>query len=64
MTEKLYIYDTEKRMKREFVHIVKGRVGMYVCGPTVYGDPHLGHDITPAGCQNLSGCHDGMYLGR
>jgi hypothetical protein len=23
-----------------------------------------GHDITPAGCQNLSGCHNGMYLGR
>jgi hypothetical protein len=23
-----------------------------------------GHDITPAGCQNLSGCHIGMYLGR
>ena len=22
-----------------------------------------GHDITPAGCQNLSGCHNGMYLG-
>jgi hypothetical protein len=24
----------------------------------------LRHDITPAGCQNLSGCHNGMYLGR
>jgi hypothetical protein len=23
-----------------------------------------GHDITPAGCQDLSGCHIGMYLGR
>jgi hypothetical protein len=23
-----------------------------------------GHDITPAGCQDLSGCHNGMYLGR
>ena len=23
-----------------------------------------GHDITRIGCQNLSGCHDGMYLGR
>ena len=22
------------------------------------------HDITPAGCQDLSGCHIGMYLGR
>jgi hypothetical protein len=23
-----------------------------------------GHDITRSGCQNLSGCHDGVYLGR
>jgi hypothetical protein len=23
-----------------------------------------GHDTTRTGCQNLSGCHDGMYLGR
>jgi hypothetical protein len=23
-----------------------------------------GHDITRTGCQDLSGCHDGMYLGR
>jgi hypothetical protein len=23
-----------------------------------------GHDITRTGCQNLSGCHDGMYLGH
>ncbi len=29
--------------KEPFVPIVKGRVGMYVCGPTVYGEPHLGH---------------------
>jgi len=29
--------------KEAFVPIVKGKVGMYVCGPTVYGVPHLGH---------------------
>ncbi|WP_299537204.1 cysteine--tRNA ligase [Ulvibacterium sp.] len=29
--------------KEPFAPIVKGKVGMYVCGPTVYGEPHLGH---------------------
>lgn len=29
--------------KEEFKPITEGRVGMYVCGPTVYGEPHLGH---------------------
>lgn len=43
MTQKLLIYNTRTRTKQEFVPITPGRVGMYVCGPTVYGDPHLGH---------------------
>ena len=44
MTEnKLYIYNSLNRKKEEFKPIVEGHVGMYVCGPTVYGDPHLGH---------------------
>jgi len=44
MTEnKLYIYNSLSRKKEEFKPIVEGHVGMYVCGPTVYGDPHLGH---------------------
>ena len=30
-------------MKQPFVPIHEGHVGMYVCGPTVYGDAHLGH---------------------
>ena len=39
----LYIYNTLARTKQLFKPIHEGRVGMYVCGPTVYGDPHLGH---------------------
>lgn len=37
------IYNTFTRKKEEFVPVNKGRVGIYVCGPTVYGMPHLGH---------------------
>ena len=37
------LYNTFTRKKEEFKPIVDGRVGMYVCGPTVYGMPHLGH---------------------
>ncbi len=43
MIQKLLIYNTRTRMKQEFKPLTPGRVGMYVCGPTVYGDPHLGH---------------------
>jgi cysteinyl-tRNA synthetase len=39
----IYIYNTLTRKKEEFVPIKKGRVGMYVCGPTVYDEPHIGH---------------------
>ncbi len=37
------IYNTLTRTKQLFKPIHEGRVGMYVCGPTVYGDGHLGH---------------------
>ncbi|MDE5561106.1 MAG: cysteine--tRNA ligase [Bacteroidaceae bacterium] len=37
------IYNTLTRQKELFRPLVEGRVGMYVCGPTVYGDAHLGH---------------------
>ncbi len=43
MEQKLIIYNTLSRKKEEFKPITPGRVGMYVCGPTVYGDAHLGH---------------------
>jgi len=39
----LRIYDTLTREKREFVPVVPGRVGMYVCGMTVQNKPHVGH---------------------
>ncbi|MCH5213918.1 MAG: cysteine--tRNA ligase [Muribaculaceae bacterium] len=39
----LKLYNTLKRDKQRFVPIHEGHVGMYVCGPTVYGDAHLGH---------------------
>ncbi|MBN2732755.1 MAG: cysteine--tRNA ligase, partial [Balneolaceae bacterium] len=39
----LHIYNTLSREKEKFEPISKGFVGIYVCGPTVYGDPHLGH---------------------
>ena len=43
METKLVLYNTLTRRKEEFEPLTPGRVGMYVCGPTVYGDPHLGH---------------------
>ena len=43
MDSKLVLYNTLTRRKEIFEPLVPGRVGMYVCGPTVYGDPHLGH---------------------
>lgn len=39
----LYIYNTLKRTKEPFKPLNAPFVGMYVCGPTVYGDAHLGH---------------------
>lgn len=43
MEQKLSIYNTLTRKKEIFEPIHAPNVGMYVCGPTVYGDPHLGH---------------------
>ena len=39
----LYLTNTLTRTKELFKPISEGHVGMYVCGPTVYGDAHLGH---------------------
>lgn len=39
----LHVYNTLSRKKELFEPINEGFVGMYVCGPTVYGDAHLGH---------------------
>ena len=39
----MYLYDTAKKEKREFIPLKKDQVKLYVCGPTVYDDAHLGH---------------------
>ncbi len=39
----LHIFNTLTRKKEAFSPLREGFVGIYVCGPTVYGDPHLGH---------------------
>jgi cysteinyl-tRNA synthetase len=43
MQHDLVLYNTLSRKKEVFKPIHEGRVGLYVCGPTVYGDAHLGH---------------------
>jgi len=39
----LYIHNSLTRQKEEFVPLYEGQVGIYVCGPTIYDDSHLGH---------------------
>ena len=43
MARDFYIYNTLTHRKELFKPVHPGMVGMYVCGPTVYGDAHLGH---------------------
>ncbi|EGJ70597.1 cysteinyl-tRNA synthetase [Bacteroides coprosuis DSM 18011] len=43
MDHQLTIYNTLSRKKELFVPLHAPHVGLYVCGPTVYGDAHLGH---------------------
>ena len=39
----MFIYDSVQKEKREFIPLKEGKVSLYVCGPTVYDDAHLGH---------------------
>ena len=39
----VFLYNSLKNEREQFHSVHPGKVGMYVCGPTVYGDPHLGH---------------------
>jgi len=43
MAKELYLYNTLTRKKELFTPLAPPFVGMYVCGPTVYSDSHLGH---------------------
>ena len=51
MEHQLTIYNTLNRKKELFVPLHAPHVGMYVCGPTVYGDPHLGLQTPPSGAR-------------
>ncbi|MEZ6134974.1 MAG: cysteine--tRNA ligase [Pirellulaceae bacterium] len=46
-TAKIRIYNTLTRQKEPFETIEPGRVGMYLCGPTVYAESHIGHMVGP-----------------
>lgn len=37
------LYNSYSRLTESFIPIKEGFVGIYICGPTVYGEPHLGH---------------------
>ena len=39
----MQIYNSLTRIKEEFIPLKAGEIGMYVCGPTVYDEPHIGH---------------------
>lgn len=39
----LHVYNSLTRRKEPFIPLHEGKVGIYVCGPTVYGHAHLGH---------------------
>ena len=43
----LRIYNTLTREKQNFVPVNPGKVGMYLCGPTVYKPAHIGHMVGP-----------------
>ena len=43
----LRVYNTLSRKKEEFKPVVDGKVGIYLCGPTVYKPSHIGHMVGP-----------------
>ena len=48
MESRLVIYNTLTRQMERFEPLHAPNVGMYVCGPTVYGDPHLDMPALPS----------------
>ena len=43
----LRVYNSLSRQKELFDPVRPGKVGMYLCGPTVYKSPHIGHMVGP-----------------
>ena len=46
-TNSIRIYNTLTKIKEPFHTIEPNRVGMYLCGPTVYAEAHIGHMVGP-----------------
>lgn len=47
MTSSIRIYNTLTKTKEPFQTVEPGKVGMYLCGPTVYAEAHIGHMVGP-----------------
>src|SRR5881397_373408 len=47
MALRVRVYNTLTRKKEPFETVQPGKVGMYVCGPTVYKPSHVGHMVGP-----------------
>ena len=43
MNKDIYLTNNLKNKKEKFTPIHKEKIGMYVCGPTVYDNPHIGN---------------------
>src|SRR6267378_1226861 len=43
----MQVYNTLTKKKELFQTVVPGKVGLYLCGPTVYKPSHLGHMVGP-----------------
>ncbi|NLF06753.1 MAG: cysteine--tRNA ligase, partial [Pirellulaceae bacterium] len=43
----LRVYNTLSRTKEPFEPVATGKVGIYLCGPTVYKPSHIGHMVGP-----------------
>src|SRR5688572_31807498 len=43
----LRVYNTLTKQKEPFETVVPGQVGIYLCGPTVYKEAHIGHMVGP-----------------
>ena len=41
------VYNTLTKQKEPFETVVPGKVGIYLCGPTVYKESHIGHMVGP-----------------
>ena len=43
MNKDIFLTNNLSNKKEKFVPIDENKIGMYVCGPTVYDDPHIGN---------------------